>query len=86
MYVSTIQHLNYSGQESKKQFAVYDSDTPVTLKQSQGHQSCKENVDTLEGYNHAKFERCYIKSMKNATKVFSNDETSQSSPLNMWGK
>ena len=45
MYVSTIQHLNYSGQESKKQFAVYDSDTPVTLKQGQSHQIWDELVD-----------------------------------------
>ena len=28
-----MHHLNYSGQESKKQFAVHDSDTPATLKQ-----------------------------------------------------
>ena len=35
MYVSTIQRYNYCGQESKKQFAVYDSHTPVTLKQGQ---------------------------------------------------
>ena len=33
MYVRTTQRLNYSGQESKKHFAVYDSDTHVTLKQ-----------------------------------------------------
>ena len=37
MYVKTIQCLNYGGQESKIQFVVYDSDTPVTLKQGQGH-------------------------------------------------
>ena len=30
-----MHHLNYSGQESKEQFAVYDFDTPVTLKQGQ---------------------------------------------------
>ena len=32
MYVATMQHLNYSGQEYKKIYAVYDSDIPVTLK------------------------------------------------------
>ena len=26
--------VNYGGQESEKQFAVHDSDTPVTLKQT----------------------------------------------------
>ena len=34
MSVRTIQRLNYGGQESTKQFAVNDSDTPVTLKQT----------------------------------------------------
>ena len=40
-----MQCLNYSGQESKKQIVVYDSDTPVTLKQDQGHQTWYELVD-----------------------------------------
>ena len=39
MYVRTLQCLNYGGQECEKQFAVYDSDTPMTLKQGQGHQN-----------------------------------------------
>ena len=39
MYDRTTQHLNYGRQESKAQFAVYDSDTPVTLKQGQDHQT-----------------------------------------------
>ena len=39
------------------QFAVYLSDRPVTLKQSQGHQTYNENVDQKQGYNHAKYER-----------------------------
>ena len=38
-------------------FAVYISDTTVTLKQSQGHQTLNDNVDPKQGYNHAKFER-----------------------------
>ena len=38
-------------------FAVIISDTPVTLKQSQGHQTYNENVDPEQAYNHAKFER-----------------------------
>ena len=57
MYVATVHHLNYSGQESKKQLAVYDSDTSVTLKYSQGHQTWYELLDPKQGYNHAKFER-----------------------------
>ena len=39
---SSISCLNYSGRESKKQFAVYDSDTPVTLKSGHRHQSWYE--------------------------------------------
>ena len=50
MYVATIQHLNYSRQESKQefkkaQFAAFISNTLVTLKQRQGHQTYNENVD-----------------------------------------
>ena len=37
----TLQHLNYTEHEykKKKQFAIHGSDTPVTLRQSQGHQT-----------------------------------------------
>ena len=35
-----------------KQFAVYISDTPVTLRQSQGHQTYNDSVDAKQGYNH----------------------------------
>ena len=50
MFVATIQYVNYSGQESnkkklKKINAVYDLDTPVTLKQCQGQQTWYELVD-----------------------------------------
>ena len=38
------------------QFAVYISDIPMTLKQSQGHQTYNDNVDPKQGYNHARFE------------------------------
>ena len=41
----------------KAQFAVYIFDTPVTLKQSQGHHTYNESVDCKQGYNHVKFER-----------------------------
>ena len=39
------------------QSVVFISDIPVTLKQSQGHQSYNDNVDPNQGYYHAKFER-----------------------------
>ena len=39
------------------QLAVYIPDTPVTLKQRQGRQTWNDNVDPLQGYNHAKFEK-----------------------------
>ena len=39
------------------QFAVYIFDTPVTLKQGQGHETYNDNVDPKQGYSHAKFER-----------------------------
>ena len=48
--VRTEQHLNYSRQEPTQQFAVCDSDTPVTLKQGQSHQTCYELVDPEQGY------------------------------------
>ena len=41
----------------KKQFAVHDSDTPVTKKQGLGHQAWYELVDLKQGYNDAKFEK-----------------------------
>ena len=39
------------------QFAVYISDTPVTLKQSQGHQTYNENGDPKQTYDQVKFQR-----------------------------
>ena len=50
-----IQHLNSSGQESQKQFAVYDSDTPVTWKQGQGQQTWYDLADPKQGYKNAQF-------------------------------
>ena len=40
-------------------FAVYISDTPVTFKQDQVHQTQNDNVDPKQGYNSAKFERSH---------------------------
>ena len=58
MYVATIQHLKVQRTRIKNtQFAVYISDTSVTLKQSEGHQTYNCNVDLKLGYNNAKFER-----------------------------
>ena len=53
-FVPTIQRLRHSRQESKKQSAAYGSDTPVTLKQGQGHKTSNELVDPKQGYNNAK--------------------------------
>ena len=46
------------------QFAVYILDTPVTLKQSQGHQIYNGNVDPEQDYNHAKFEKPGLNSVQ----------------------
>ena len=62
--IRTTQCLNYSGQESRKQFAVYDSDTPVTLKQGQGHQTWYDLVDLKQSHNNAKFEKPHLNSVK----------------------
>ena len=45
------------GKKSKKRFAVYDSDTSVTLQQGEGDQTCYELADPKQGYNNAKFEK-----------------------------
>ena len=39
-----------------KQYVVYDSNTPVNLKQGQGHQTWYELVHPKQGYNNAKLE------------------------------
>ena len=43
------------------QFAVNDSDIPVTLKQGQGHQTWYELLGSKQGYNNAKFENPCLK-------------------------
>ena len=57
------------GQESKKQLAVYDSDTPVSLKQGQGHQTWYALVDPNQGYNHTMFEQSNFNSVREKAKV-----------------
>ena len=59
------QRLNHRRQEPKHiEFTVYIFETPVTLKQSQGHQTYIDNVDSKQGYNHAKFERSCINGVR----------------------
>ena len=66
------------------QFAVYISDRPMTLKQSQSHQIQNDNVDPEEGYNHAKFERSSFNNVQERDlSLYSNDGMCQLSPLNM---
>ena len=57
-------------------FAVIISDTPVTLKQSQGHQTYNDNVDSKQGYNHVKFERSSFNGVqeKENIKISSNEK------------
>ena len=51
MYVAIIQCLNFNGQDFKKQFTLYSSVTPVTLKQGQSHQMWYEFVDPKQGFH-----------------------------------
>ena len=71
--------------ESRKQLAVYDSDTTVTFEQGKGHQTWYELVDYKQGYNKAKFEKSPLNSIceRANDKVFKSHETHQLSPLNM---
>ena len=54
MWTTEDRNLNMN---LKTQFALHISETPVTLKQCQGHQIYKGNMGLNHGYNHAKFER-----------------------------
>ena len=65
--------FNYIEQESKQQFAVDGgSDTPVTLKQGQVHQTWYKLVDSKQGCVHAKFGKLRLNkvSKKANVKVF----------------
>ena len=59
MYVRTIQHLTTVEKNLSFFFfnVVYHSDTPVTLKQCQGHLIWYKLVDPKDGYSKAKFEK-----------------------------
>ena len=76
MYVRTAQRLNWGGQESKKLFAVYDFDTPMTLQHCQGHQTWYELADPKKDYNDGKFEKPHLNSVheKVNNKVFVKSE------------
>ena len=53
------------------QFAAYISDTPATLKQSQGHQIYNDNEDPKQGYDHAIFEwSCFIQDKAKVKDLF----------------
>ena len=55
MSVTTKQDLNsFSGQDFFLN-AVYVSDTPMTLKQDQGHQTWHEIIDCQQGFDNAQF-------------------------------
>ena len=65
-------------------YAVSISDTPVILKQSQGHQTI--NVDPKQDYNYTKMERsCFngVREKASFKAFFPNQEMHQLSPLNM---
>ena len=60
------------------QLAIYISDTPVTLKQGQGHQTYNDYVDTKHGYTHLKFERLCFNGVQEKAKIkafFSNEKS-----------
>ena len=50
--------------------AAYDSDTPVTLKQGQGHQTWYELVDPKQCHNNPKMEKLCV----NSVRVKANDK------------
>ena len=53
----------------KKQLAVYDSDTPVTLKNGQGYQTWYELVDPKQGYNNAKFKKPRLNGVREKAQI-----------------
>ena len=50
MYEATILFTLPMTRIQIMQFAVSISDTPVTVKQNQGHQTYNDNVDPKQGY------------------------------------
>ena len=82
---ATTHCLNFRGQNPN---AAYTSDTPVTLKQGQGHKSQNDDVDPKLGNNHSKVETvcfnavCEEANVKGFLVCFLN-EIHQLSALNM---
>ena len=73
MCVAKIQRLNRRGQESKARNLQFIFFTPVTLKQSEGHQTQNDNTNPKQGYNQAKFERsCFNTVREKATLQYVN--------------
>ena len=63
----------------KKQFAFYDFDTPVTLKQGQCQQTWYELVNPKQCYNSTKFEKPCLNSVHEKT----NDKDVKSGYMSM---
>ena len=70
MYASN--HTTFKVQRTRiqnTQFAVYISDTSVTLEQSQGHQTYNNNVYPKQDYNHEKFEKSCFNGVREKVNV-----------------
>ena len=78
-------HMQRKVGENQEQFAVVDSDTLVTLKHSQGHQTWYELVDPKQGYKKAKLKKPRLNNVheRDNEKLLSNQKTDQLFPLNM---
>ena len=59
-----------------RQFAAYIYNTPMTLKQNQGHQTWHKLSEPKQGYNHPMFKRPNLSTVhqKANTKVFVKSE------------
>ena len=56
----------------KNNFVVYNSNTPLTSKESQGHQIWHDLVDPKQAYNNTKFKKTHLNSVcgKANNKIF----------------
>ena len=64
MYVRTISHVNYCEWASKKQFAVHDFDTSMTLTQGQDYQTWYELVHPKQSYSNVTFDKPHLNSVQ----------------------
>ena len=67
---TTTTKPTHNQKTKQKQFAVHDSDTSVTLNQSQIHKIWYELVDPKQCHNNAKFEKLRL----NSVRVKANDK------------